>query len=60
MRPPIRSDASTSSHSTPARSRPLFWEYGRNETFFKYPGKDERSPNLALREGTVDAGEAAP
>ena len=31
---------------------PLFWEYGRNDEFFKYPGPGEpggRSPNLAVR-----------
>ncbi len=33
------------------RREPLFWEYGRNEKFFKYPGKGDRSPNLALRDG---------
>jgi arylsulfatase A-like enzyme len=33
------------------RQRPLFWEYGRNETTFKFaPGRD-RSPNLAMRDG---------
>jgi arylsulfatase A-like enzyme len=30
--------------------RPLYWEYGRNDLFFKYPEKD-RSPNLAVRRG---------
>jgi arylsulfatase A-like enzyme len=37
---------------SPARSKPLFWEYGRNATSFAYP-KDEkqRSPNLAVRDG---------
>jgi arylsulfatase A-like enzyme len=36
----------------PKRTRPLFWEYGRNDTSFAYP-KDggNRSPNLAAREG---------
>lgn len=34
------------------RSKPLFWEYGRNETSFKYPGvAADRSPQLAMREG---------
>lgn len=33
------------------RARPLFWEYGRNDDFFKYPVKMDRSPNLAMREG---------
>jgi arylsulfatase A-like enzyme len=35
-----------------ARARPLFWEYGRNEQFFRYPGnKADRSPNVAIRDG---------
>ena len=34
------------------RSKPLFWEYGRNETPFKYPGPaNNRSPNVAVRDG---------
>lgn len=33
------------------RSKPLFWEYGRNETAFKYPGTNNRSPNVAVRDG---------
>ena len=33
-----------------ARQKPLFWEYGRNETFFFPKGRD-RSPNVAIREG---------
>jgi arylsulfatase A-like enzyme len=33
------------------RQRPLFWEYGRNETAFKYPAGRDRSPNVAVREG---------
>ena len=33
------------------RKRPLFWEYGRNEQFFKYPGGADRSPSLAVRDG---------
>lgn len=34
------------------RSRPLYWEYGRNDESFAYP-KDafHRSPNVAVREG---------
>jgi arylsulfatase A-like enzyme len=36
---------------TVARSRPLFWEYGRNETSFKYPLGRDRSPWLAMRQG---------
>jgi arylsulfatase A-like enzyme len=34
------------------RARPLFWEYGRNEQFFKYPKGVDRSPNLAIRDGS--------
>lgn len=30
--------------------RPLFWEYGRNEEFFRYPNEG-RSPSLAVRRG---------
>jgi arylsulfatase A-like enzyme len=34
------------------RAAPLFWEYGRNDKFFKFPGiATDRSPNLAVREG---------
>jgi arylsulfatase A-like enzyme len=33
------------------RQRPLFWEYGRNEKYFKYPPEKDRSPNLAMRDG---------
>jgi arylsulfatase len=32
------------------RQKPLFWEYGRNDKFFRYPAND-RSPNVAVREG---------
>jgi N-sulfoglucosamine sulfohydrolase len=32
------------------RNAPLFWEYGRNEEWFKYPAQG-RSPNVAMREG---------
>ncbi len=37
---------------TAPRTKPLFWEYGRNSTSFAYP-KDahHRSPNVAVREG---------
>ena len=28
---------------------PVFWEYGRNEQFFKYAPGTDRSPNLAVR-----------
>ena len=33
------------------RSKPLFWEYGRNEKSFAFPRAPDRSPGLALREG---------
>jgi len=33
------------------RGKPMFWEYGRNETFFKYPAEPDRSPNVAMRDG---------
>jgi arylsulfatase A-like enzyme len=37
---------------TPTRSKPIFWEYGRNETSFAYPQvKRDRSPNVAVRDG---------
>ncbi len=36
----------------PVRTKPLFWEYGRNATAFAYPKDNEhRSPNLAVRDG---------
>ena len=41
----------------PGRARPLFWEYGRNDTAFAYPipgngaRAGDRSPNLAIRDG---------
>jgi arylsulfatase A-like enzyme len=36
----------------PKRSRPQFWEYGRNNDSFKYPAATgHRSPNVAVREG---------
>ena len=34
-----------------ARTKPLFWEYGRNETAFKFPAGVNRSPNVAIRDG---------
>ncbi len=37
--------------ATVARKAPLFWEYGRNDKFFKYPRAIDRSPNVAVREG---------
>jgi arylsulfatase A-like enzyme len=34
------------------RKKTIFWEYGRNDTSFKYPlDKYDRSPSLAIREG---------
>ena len=37
---------------TPKRAKPLFWEYGRNNTSFAYPGDvKHRSPNVAVRDG---------
>ena len=37
---------------TPARTRPLFWEYGRNTNSFAYPKPPgDRSPNVAVRDG---------
>ena len=37
---------------SPVRTKPLYWEYGRNEKSFAYP-KDRihRSPNIAVRSG---------
>ena len=32
------------------RQQPIFWEYGRNDQFFKFPAND-RSPNVAMRKG---------
>lgn len=37
---------------TVSRKAPLFWEYGRNETSFKYPAGRDRSPNVAMLEGS--------
>ena len=36
---------------SPKRTRPLFWEYGRNEKSFAYPAGKNRSPNVAVRDG---------
>ncbi len=36
---------------TPRRTRPIFWEYGRDDTYLKPALEHDRSPNLALREG---------
>jgi arylsulfatase A-like enzyme len=33
------------------RTQPLFWEYGRNTNSFAYARGQNRSPNLAMREG---------
>jgi arylsulfatase A-like enzyme len=33
------------------RSKPLFWEYGRNNKSFDYPRGRDRSPNVAVRDG---------
>jgi arylsulfatase A-like enzyme len=37
---------------SPARTKPLFWEYGRNATSFAYPqAARHKSPNVAVRDG---------
>jgi arylsulfatase A-like enzyme len=37
---------------SPTRTKPLFWEYGRNSTSFDYPrDAHHRSPNVAVRDG---------
>jgi arylsulfatase A-like enzyme len=37
---------------SPLRSKPLFWEYGRNEKYFGYPReRRDRSANVAVRDG---------
>ncbi|HKB06167.1 MAG TPA: sulfatase-like hydrolase/transferase, partial [Gemmataceae bacterium] len=36
---------------SPRRTKPLFWEYGRNEKAFAYPAGRDRSPNVAVRDG---------
>jgi arylsulfatase A-like enzyme len=36
---------------SPRRTRPVFWEYGRNDRSFNYPRGDDRSPNLAVLDG---------
>ena len=33
------------------RKKPLFYEYGRNDTSFAYPAAAQRSPNVAVRDG---------
>ncbi len=38
--------------ASPKRTRPLFWEYGRNPKSFNYPADvRHRSPNVAVRDG---------
>jgi arylsulfatase A-like enzyme len=38
--------------SSPIRSKPVFWEYGRNTNSFAYPKEPfDRSPNVAVRDG---------
>ncbi|MBO9561118.1 MAG: sulfatase-like hydrolase/transferase [Niastella sp.] len=34
-----------------ARTQDIFWEYGRNDIAYKYPGPKNKSPNLAVRSG---------
>lgn len=34
-----------------SRTKSLFWEYGRNETSFRFPMAKDRSPSLAMMEG---------
>jgi len=33
------------------RSKPLLWEYGRDERYMKPAAKEDQSPNLAIRDG---------
>ena len=33
------------------RSKPLYWEYGRDETYLRPGAESDRSPNLAIRDG---------
>lgn len=35
----------------PRRSRPIFWEYGRNPDAFAFPKGEDRSPTLAVLDG---------
>jgi arylsulfatase A-like enzyme len=37
--------------ASPQRTRPIFWEYGRNAEAFAYPPPRNRSPNLATLDG---------
>ena len=34
------------------RIKEIYWEYGRTETSFRYPGGKDRSPSLAMRQGS--------
>ena len=34
-----------------ARTRPLFWEYGRTASYLKPKTESDRSPNIAIRDG---------
>jgi arylsulfatase A-like enzyme len=38
--------------SLPTRAKPLLWEYGRNDKSFAYPRGRDRSPNVAMRDGS--------
>ncbi|NQT16531.1 MAG: sulfatase-like hydrolase/transferase [Planctomycetes bacterium] len=35
----------------PQRVKPIFWEYGRDETYLRPTAPRDQSPNLAIREG---------
>ncbi len=37
---------------SPRRTKPLLWEYGRNAKSFDYPAGTNRSPNVAIRDGS--------
>lgn len=37
--------------ATPRRSKPIFWEYGRNAKSFAYPKGADQSPNVAVLDG---------
>lgn len=43
--------SSTLSGATPRRTKPIFWEYGRNAKSFAYPKGADRSPNVAVLDG---------
>jgi arylsulfatase A-like enzyme len=36
----------------PIRDKPVFWDYGRDETFLKPGLEHDQSPNLAVRDGS--------